>query len=97
MGSGRAWETDDISDAVRLYKSGLTCKEVGEKLNRPAGGVQWILNCVGVQMRGRKRADSYMGCYDGPPIGHCREMTRLERNAIQGSAKLLEAIQRASA
>jgi hypothetical protein len=86
----KPWGDREIAEALRLQSAGLTFADIGRALGRTGRGVQSAID---------RRRGGYAGrdIYDAPPIGPCPEARRLRENAIQGSAMLLEAIQRAAA
>jgi hypothetical protein len=92
----RAWSETEIGNAVSLALAGENAVSISSKLGRSANAIRYILRSNGVKgKRGRPSLHEDLGCYDGPPIGYTREDEALLDNAIDGSAALLAAIQRA--
>jgi hypothetical protein len=89
MTHNRTWAAEDIARALHLKTTGMSYTQIGDAMGRTQRAVQCALER---HAGGRVCRD----IYNGDPIGRCDDFIRFQRNAVEGSARLLEAIQRAS-
>jgi hypothetical protein len=80
------WTEDELSQALELKTMGLTYREIGKTMGRSMRSVQ----CA---FERHHCSRSYRDIYHGDPIAKCADFTRYQRNAIEGSARLLAAIE----
>ena len=81
------WTEQDLARALHLKTGGLSYAEVGAAMGRTQRAVQ----CAIERYRGER---AYRNIVHGDPIGRCDDYIRYQRNAVEGSTRLLAEIER---
>jgi len=85
----RNWSETEIAEALEMREGGASSREIGLRLGRSAAAVRTALSQWGMS---QSRDEWLAGFCTGEPIEYCPEQKRLLRNAVEGSARLRDAI-----
>jgi IS30 family transposase len=88
------WTQQERDAAIAMRRLGASSREIGQQLGRSAAAVRTMLSQAGHAIC---RSDWIAGFSAREPLEDCPEHRKLIRNAIEGSAKLRDAILRCAA
>lgn len=90
----KRWTRDEIGKAEQLREQGLRSADIGRVFGVTGSAIRALLSDAH-QNRDRASKPYYLSeFFSGPAIGRCASDDKMKRDAVEGSAKLREALLR---